>query len=94
MTSQGERQSQRFRVAVVTVWEVEAVDRSDAFRKAEGAVEYAVRSVDQSPPGHGHEPRLRWSRYGNRHEATLVVPPLEVDTAVAAGHLRVRVGKV
>lgn len=84
--------SEKFRVAVVTIWEVDAVDKSDAFRKAEGAVEYAVRCVAQNPLNNGDDPVLRWSRYGNMHEATLLVPPLEVDTAVAAGHLRVKVG--
>lgn len=84
--------TEKFRVAVVTIWEVDAVDKSDAFRKAEGAVDYAIRCVDQNPPGTGDEPVLRWSRYGNAHEATLLVPPLEVDTAVAAGHLHVKVG--
>lgn len=84
--------TEKFRVAVVTIWEVDAADKSDAFRKAEGAVEYAVRCVAQNTPSSDDEPLLRWSRYGNTHEAKLLAPPLEVDTAMAAGHLRVKVG--
>jgi dihydroorotase-like cyclic amidohydrolase len=83
--------TEKFRVGVVTVWEVEAVDRSDAIRKAEGAVMHAVRLASVAPSG--ADPHVRWRWYGNLHEASLVSAPLEVDTAFAGGLIRVSVSE-
>lgn len=78
--------SEKFRVAVVTVWELDAVDHIDATNKAEGAVEHAIRLANVASDG--ENPHVRWRRYGNLHEATLVSPPSEVNVAFANGLIR------
>lgn len=76
-----DRKTSKFRVGIITVWEVEAADERDARRVAEGAVQFMVTDVT------GHRktgyPVVQWQHSnGHEYEATLLRGPAEVGAAL------------
>lgn len=83
-------ETSRFRVGVVTIWEVDAVDERNAQRIAEGAVQFMV--TDVSGRERGVQPVVRWTHSnGLEYEATLLRGPAEVGVALRNQYLHVGV---
>lgn len=83
-------ETQKFRVAVVTIWEVESTDFRDAANVAEGAVRYVIDQMSESAPG--DNPVVRWHHHnGHDYEATLVRLPLEVKGSLMLGTITIGV---
>lgn len=80
-------ETRKFRVAIVTIWEVESTDFRDAANVAEGAAHHALGvAVGSSSP-----PTVTFSRRGNIFKARPVATPGEISRVTRAGHVNITV---
>lgn len=83
--------TEKFRVGVVTILEVEAVDWTDATHVAEGAVKHALRSVDAGDVKPGPI-IVKWQHVNDHdYEATVVRSPAELGVAARNGYMYLEV---
>ncbi len=81
--------TEKFRVGIITVAEVNAVDWVDATHIAEGAITYAIQQVDS---GDDNFAQIRWRHYnGHDYEATIVTGPTELNVAGRVGQFKLEV---
>lgn len=78
---------EKFRVGVVTIWEVEAVDFRDAANIAEGATQHAIVTARNPhiPAEVTTHPVINWVRNGEVYEAVLRYMPLELNRSTGNG---------
>lgn len=83
--------SEKFRVAVVTTMDVEAVDAKDAANIAESALWRSLIGSHTATTLDG-DLITRWSRNGHDYAVTVTQPPLELNRALRRDrYLRVEV---
>lgn len=85
--------TEKFRVGVVTILEVEGTNFSDAANVAESAVKRALLAADSN--NSTIQPvQIRWEHY-NRHfyEATVTQMPLELSRAASNQHVTLGVNQ-
>lgn len=81
----------KFRVGVVTILEVDAVDLRDATNVAEAAVQRALIGAD-SNNSRIQPVQIRWEHYnGHSYEATVTQMPVELSQAVASKYVNLGV---
>ena len=83
---------EKFRVAVVTVLEVDAVDWIDAAHVAEGAVKHALRHAAEPTDEQWLTHTVKWRHVnGHDYEARVARQPCEVGTAMYNGYMHLEV---
>lgn len=83
--------TEKFRVAVVTVLDVEAADESDAANVAEGAVMHALQRVDATPSV-ADPYTVEWAHVnGHEYSATVTHLPRELKRALQENYIHVTV---
>jgi hypothetical protein len=80
----------KFRIGVVTVWEVEASDERDAARVAEGALQHFITALNTSDSRRNTV--IEWEHTnGHTYAATLFRGPAEIGAAVRNQYVNVSV---
>lgn len=78
--------TEKFRVGVVTIWEVDAVDAIDATGIAEGALSHMIHTLNTS--GSRRSPVIEWQHSnGYEYRAALLRGPAEVGVALRNHYL-------